>query len=174
MDNAWKKFERRIGKILGLPKGNQRTGPTGLMGFDVVAPHELNVARHRLGVEAKHTTGSLPKYLSETIEQSRQAKKYHVEQEVIGNSMPPMNYFDYDAICVYSDNGRKEEDILCVLPLVEYVALRRKAAAWEQDLKDIQGCLKMDCSRNEVSLCQWREFYDFISRIFDRRLKRGY
>lgn len=174
MDNPWKKFERRVGKILGLRRGKQRTGPTGLMGFDVVGPRNLNVMKRRLGVEVKHTQAALPKWLSATLEQAREARRFHVKDEVMDHSMPPLEYYDYDPICVFGDAGRRDEDILCVVSLIDYVALRRKAAGWEEDLSDIRGYIAMETSRTSIGLNQWKQFLDFMKKVLDRYKKRGF
>ena len=173
-EKPWKVFERRIGKILGLPRGKQREGPLGLMGFDSIGPRSLDVLLHRLGVEAKHTKGELPKWLIDTLEQARQARKFHVDEEVIDHTMPPLEHFDYDPICVFGDAGRKDEDILCVLSLTDYVSLRKKAAAWEEDLSDIRGHIKMDCSKKQVGLALWKEHLERLNGILDRYKKRGF
>ena len=173
-DTPWKAFERRVGKILGLPRGKQREGPLGLMGFDSIGPRSLDVFRHRLGVESKHTKGELPKWLIDTLEQARQARKFHVDEEVMDQTMPPLEHHDYDPICVFGDAGRRDEDILCVLSLVDYVSLRKKAAAWEEDLKDIQGHIKMDCNPKYVCLTEWKGLLEYLNGVFDRYKKRGF
>lgn len=174
MDKPWKAFERRIGKILGLPRGKQRVGPVGFMGFDVIGPRKLDVFHRRLGVEAKHTKGKLPRCITDPLAQARQACKYHVDEEVMGLTMPPLEHFDYDPICVFGDAGRHDEDILCVLSLTDYVSLREKAAAWEEDLLDIRGHIQMDCCKQQVGLAQWKEHLERLNGILDRYKKRGF
>lgn len=144
------------------------------MGFDCIGPWSLDVSRHRLGVEVKHTQGELPKWISATLEQAQQARKFHIDEEVTDHTMPPLEHYDYDPICVFGDAGRQEQDILCILPLVDYVLLRKKAAAWEEDLKDIRGFIKMDCRSDEISLSKWKGIFTYLGEVLYRYLKRGF
>ena len=146
MDTAWKKFERKIGEMLGLPQGQQREGPTGMLGFDVIAPYQWDLQGSHLGVECKHTKDEIPKWLTSAVEQSERHKAFH-ELEADDEK--------YDPLLVVGQGGMKKEEILCVLRFGSYLRLRGRAALVEAILKSIQGELKMT-SRNEISLQEWR------------------
>lgn len=59
-DKPWKKFERAVGDMMGLPKGKQREGPTGAGGLDVVS-RPLS-----MGVQCKYRK-KLPPLLVEAL-----------------------------------------------------------------------------------------------------------
>lgn len=113
-DKTWKAIERKVGEMLGLPKGSQRVGARGDSSFDVVAP--ILFDGRELGVEVKYRK-EMPSYLFEWMDQA-QEHRLMVKSYGCFASLP-------DAILVLVGYRRKKREYLAVLPLEEYVRLRR-------------------------------------------------
>lgn len=112
MDKNWKKVERAVGDILGLPKGKQRVGARGDSSFDVIVP--IMVDGRQLGVEVKYRK-SLPSYIFEWMEQAQ------------GHKATVKDWEPTDAIVVMIGYRKTKKQYLAMLPLDEYVELRRRA-----------------------------------------------
>ncbi len=110
---TWKSIELKIGEMLGLTGKDRREGATGDTTFDCVGGDDLKVLDRLLGVEVKYRK-RLPQWLTGGLKQALR------HQETLLTPCHP--------ILVLVERGAKREDILCVLPLQEYLVLRKLAA----------------------------------------------
>ena len=117
-DKNWKRVERAVGDILGLPKGKQRIGARGDSSFDVIAP--IKVEGRQIGVEVKYRS-KLPKCLFDWMEQAQ------------GHKATVKDWEPTDAIVVMIGYRKTKKKYLAMLPFEEYVALRRKAEVGENN-----------------------------------------
>lgn len=110
-DKIWKVVERRVGEILGLPRGSQRVGARGDSSFDVIAPIEVD--GRQLGVEVKYRR-AIPEWIFDAVAQAMGHKKTVDEP--------------HDAIVVLAGYRKTKRQYLALLPLDDYVEIRRKAS----------------------------------------------
>jgi len=110
---TWKAIELKVGEMLGLSGKYRREGATGDTTFDCVGGDDLKVLDKHLGVEVKYRK-RLPQWLIGAGQQALQHKETLQEP--------------CDSVVVLVERGAKREDILCVLPLYEYLELRKLAS----------------------------------------------
>lgn len=176
MDNPWKQFERKIGALLGLPKGKQRTGPTGMEGFDVIAPPAYTLVRHQLGIECKYQRDGWPKWLMDTVEQCRDHVDFHQDQSVSIDLNSKAAQVDgeqewFDWVIALGYKGAKKDEILAVLPMEQYLRIRKDLVACRRDLQDVETTIRANdpvYDSSCVSLSRWRELYDRMMEVTSR------
>lgn len=103
MDKSWKRFERKVGEMLGLPKGRQREGPTGRSGLDCRTDD--------LGVQCKYRA-VLPPLLVEALENAEMC----AEDE---SSM--------DAVAVFTQKGWSPDQYIVALRFADYLEMKRRS-----------------------------------------------
>lgn len=127
-DKNWKAIERKVGEMLGLPQGSQRVGARGDSSFDVIsADEELMVDNHALGVEVKYRK-SLPTYIFDWLTQAREHIDTYPER--------------IHSIVVAVGYRKTKREYIAVLPLEEYLDLRRKAARCPRKILPFKGSAK--------------------------------
>lgn len=98
---AWKRLERRVGAMIGLPRGEQREGPTGKSGLDV--------QNEEIGVQVKRRK-RLPRLLVDALENAERC------------STPKQH-----AVAVFSEHGWKDKELIVAMRLRDYLLLRNAA-----------------------------------------------
>ncbi len=111
-DKTWKRFERKVGELIGLPKGRQREGPTGVSGLDCQTAD--------LGVQCKYRE-VLPPLLVDALENAEMCAR-------------PCNAIDMDvgqdAVAVFTQKGWSPDQYIVALRFVDYLELRDRASLY--------------------------------------------
>lgn len=97
--------------------------------------------------------------------QMRKAIKYHEP------TMEPGTPAFYEGVAALGWSGVKDKEIVAVLPLHEYLELRKKASAWERQVDDIYTYAKgvtRECSSG-VSIKSVCERFLELSERFKQR-----
>lgn len=128
VDRSWKRAERRVGGMMGLPKGHQREGPTGL--FDCVSSEGLTVDGKFLGVEVKYRK-DIPDWLSGAISQADK----HAEEVESRYDEVRRQHIKIDPVVVIVPHLAEEAEFLCALRFTDYIALRAAADRAQREAK---------------------------------------